>query len=181
MTSATTAPSPPAERQRDNPGRRGFRRRRGAGPSSLLTLAMLAFLVYFLIPLFWLLVASTKSSRDLFTTFGLWPGHAIDIVENVRRTFTYNGGVYGRWMLNTLVYSVVSAGGAAFLAALGGFGFAKYRFRGNTALFGVVLASVMVPTTALRSPPTCCSARSGSSTRRGPSSCRRWSARSACI
>jgi multiple sugar transport system permease protein len=55
-------------------------------------------------------------------------------------------------MVNTIFYSVVSAGGAAFLAALGGYGFAKYRFRGNNALFGLVLGSIMVPTTALAIP-----------------------------
>jgi multiple sugar transport system permease protein len=118
----------------------------------LLTLVMLAFLIYFLMPLFWLVIASTKNAGDLFNTFGLWFGNSINIVENVRRTFTYNDGVYGRWMLNTLLYSVVSAGGAALLAALGGYGFAKYRFRGNGLLFGIVLGSVMVPTTALAIP-----------------------------
>jgi multiple sugar transport system permease protein len=51
-----------------------------------------------------------------------------------------------------MVYSVVSAGGAAFLATLGGYGFAKYRFTGNDQLFGLVLGSIMVPTTALAIP-----------------------------
>jgi multiple sugar transport system permease protein len=55
-------------------------------------------------------------------------------------------------MLNTLFYSVVSAVGATLLAALGGYGFAKFRFRGNNALFGVVLGSIMVPATALAIP-----------------------------
>ncbi|HWS36900.1 MAG TPA: carbohydrate ABC transporter permease [Actinoplanes sp.] len=121
-------------------------------PSTVLTLAMLAFLIYFLLPLFWLVVASTKSTDDLFTTFGLWFGDSVDIVGNIRRTFTFNDGVYGRWLLNTLMYAVVSAGGAALLAALGGYGFAKYRFRGNGPLFGIVLGSIMVPTTALAIP-----------------------------
>ena len=148
----TTSVQQPLAAAADVSRRRAQRKRRRSGPSSLLTLAMLAFLVYFMIPLFWLVVASTKNAGELFNTFGLWPGHSIDIVDNVRRTFTYNDGVYGRWMLNTLVYSVVSAGGAALLAALGGYGFAKYRWRGNNALFGLVLGSVMVPTTALAIP-----------------------------
>jgi multiple sugar transport system permease protein len=120
--------------------------------SNLLTIAMLALLIYFLLPLFWLFVASTKTTGDLFSTFGLWFGGNFSLLTNIRDTFTYGDGVYGRWMLNTLFYSLVSAGGAAFLAALGGYGFAKFRFRGNGALFGVVLASVMVPTTALAIP-----------------------------
>jgi multiple sugar transport system permease protein len=113
---------------------------------------MLALLIYFLLPLFWLLVASTKTTGDLFATFGLWFSGSFALFENIGRTFTHDGGVYGRWMLNTLFYSVVSAGGAAFLAALGGYGFAKYKFRGNNLLFGIVLGAIMVPTTALAIP-----------------------------
>jgi multiple sugar transport system permease protein len=130
------------------------RRRRSLASrrSNLLTLGMLALLIYFLLPLFWLFVASTKTTGDLFSSFGLWFAHDFSLLSNIRQTFTYDGGVYGRWMLNTLFYSVVSAGGAAFLAALGGYGFAKYRFRGNNVLFGLVLGSIMVPTTALAIP-----------------------------
>jgi multiple sugar transport system permease protein len=120
--------------------------------SNVLTLGMLALLVYFLLPLFWLVVAATKSTGDLFSTFGLWLGGDFNLFTNIRETFTYNDGVYARWMLNTLVYSVVSAGVAALLCALGGYGFAKYRFRGNNVLFGFVLGSIMVPTTALAIP-----------------------------
>ena len=120
--------------------------------SNLLTIGMLALLVYFLLPLFWLVVAATKSTGDLFSTFGLWLGNDFHLFTNIRETFTYDGGVYARWMLNTLVYSVVSAGVAALLCAMGGYGFAKYRFRGNTALFNIVLGSIMVPTTALAIP-----------------------------
>jgi multiple sugar transport system permease protein len=120
--------------------------------SNLLTLGMLALLIYFLLPLFWLFVASTKTTGDLFSSFGLWLADDVSLLSNIRETFTYDDGVYGRWMLNTLFYAVVSAGGAAFLAALGGYGFAKYRFRGNNAIFGLVLGSIMVPTTALAIP-----------------------------
>jgi multiple sugar transport system permease protein len=120
--------------------------------SNLLTIGMLALLIYFLLPLFWLVIASTKTTGDLFASFGLWFAGNVNLFDNIRDTFAYGDGVYGRWMLNTLFYSLVSAGGAAFLAALGGYGFAKYRFRGNGPLFGVVLASVMVPTTALAIP-----------------------------
>ena len=139
---ATTRPAPRAGRRKPLASRR----------SNLLTLAMLALLIYFLLPLFWLVVASTKNTGDLFSSFGLWLAKDFSLFSNIRQTFTYGDGVYGRWMLNTLFYSVVSAGGAAFLAALGGYGFAKYRFRGNNALFGLVLGSIMVPTTALAIP-----------------------------
>ena len=152
MTSAGSATSTVHAGDRTTATRAAGRRRLSDRRSNLLTLAMLALLIYFLLPLFWLFVASTKTTGDLFSSFGLWFADDFSLLSNIRQTFTHDGGVYGRWMLNTIFYSVVSAGGAAFLAALGGYGFAKYRFRGNGALFGLVLGSIMVPTTALAIP-----------------------------
>ena len=120
--------------------------------SNVLTLCMVAILIYFLLPLFWLFVASTKTVGDLFSSFGLWFGSDFSLLSNIRETVTNGGWVFSRWMGNTVFYSVVSAGGAAFLCALGGYGFAKYRFRGSGAMFGLVLGAIMVPTTALAIP-----------------------------
>jgi multiple sugar transport system permease protein len=120
--------------------------------SNVLMLGMLALFIYFLLPLFWLFIASTKTTGDLFSSFGLWFSKDFSLLSNIRATVTYDNGAYPRWMLNTVFYSVVSAGGAAMLSALGGYGFAKYKFRGNGMMFGLVLGSIMVPTTALAIP-----------------------------
>jgi len=120
--------------------------------STPLTIAMLAALAYFLLPLLWLVVSATKNTQDLFTTFGLWFSHAPRLVTNVRDTLTHDDGVFARWLLNTVVYAVVSALGAALLAAAAGYGFAKFRFRGDRGAFNLVLGAIMVPTTALAIP-----------------------------
>src|SRR3954468_533213 len=112
---------------------------------------MLAFLVYFLMPLFWLLVASTKSLDDLFDSFGLWFS-SFHLSDNIKDTFSQDDGVYVDWLRNTVMYSVTSAVGAALLAAGAGYGFAKFDFRGKGLMFWFVLGSVMVPTTALAIP-----------------------------
>ncbi|MFD1541261.1 carbohydrate ABC transporter permease [Nonomuraea guangzhouensis] len=143
MTS--TALSAPAGRAR----RRSPTRRRHSAP---LTIAMLAALAYFLLPLFWLVVASTKSTQDLFTTFGLWFSRTPQLLANIGSTFAHDDGIFAHWLLNTVVYAVVSAFGAALLAAAGGYGFAKFRFRGDRAAFNLVLGAIMVPTTALAIP-----------------------------
>jgi multiple sugar transport system permease protein len=44
---------------------------------------------------------------------------------------------------------VTSAVGASFVATIAGYSFAKFRFRGRTLLFAVILGSIMVPPTAL--------------------------------
>jgi multiple sugar transport system permease protein len=118
----------------------------------VLTICMVAVLIYFLLPLFWLFVASTKTVGDLFSSFGLWFADDFSLWSNIRATVTNGDWVFSRWMANTVFYAVVSAGGAAFLCALAGYGFAKYRFRGNAAMSGLVLGAIMVPTTALAIP-----------------------------
>jgi multiple sugar transport system permease protein len=120
--------------------------------STPLTLAMLACVVYFLLPLFWLVVSATKSNGSLFSTFGLWFGGGFDLLGNLHEVFAYNNGVYARWLLNTALYAVVSAAGAAVLSALAGYAFAKYRFPGRNLLFALVLGSIMVPGTVLAIP-----------------------------
>lgn len=50
-----------------------------------------------------------------------------------------------RWVLNTLVYSLVSVVVVLFFSALAGYAFAKKRFFGKEAIFWSFLAMVMVP------------------------------------
>ncbi|MFD5836302.1 carbohydrate ABC transporter permease [Streptomyces collinus] len=152
MTTTTPpAPAAPAVRPAHIRHRRPSRRSRPRR-STPLTIAMLAALAYFLLPLFWLLIASTKSAQDLFDSFGLWFSHSPRLLANIEDTFTQSDEVFVRWLLNTVVYAGVSAIGAAFLAAAGGYGFAKFRFRGDRLAFNLVLGAVMVPTTALAIP-----------------------------
>ncbi|OUD03986.1 carbohydrate ABC transporter permease [Streptomyces swartbergensis] len=143
LSSTATGTPRTAHRRRRRPARRH---------STPLTIVMLAVLAYFLLPLFWLAVASTKSTQDLFTSFGLWFSHSPQLLENIRETVTHDDGVFLHWLLNTVLYSVGSALGAALLAAAAGYGFAKYRFRGNNAAFSLVLGAIMIPTTALAIP-----------------------------
>jgi len=127
-------------------------RRRQRRGTVLPTLFMAVCFVYFVLPLLWLVISSTKTNGSLFSSFGYWFAQPFNLVGNIRDVFSYNGGVFARWMFNSALYAVVSAGGAAILATLAGYGFAKYEFLGKRALFGVVLGSIMVPTTALAIP-----------------------------
>ncbi|MFB9661124.1 carbohydrate ABC transporter permease [Glycomyces mayteni] len=120
--------------------------------STILTIGMLAAAAYFLLPLLWLVIASTKTTGDLFSTFGLWFAGENNLFTNIGNTFTADDGAFGQWLGNSLLYAVASALGGTFLAALGGYGFAKYRFKGNRAMFMGVLGAMAVPSTALAIP-----------------------------
>jgi multiple sugar transport system permease protein len=144
----TALAAPPTETRKGGP-----RRAPGAQflQRGLPTLFMTVFLIYFLLPLAWLIVASTKNNEQLLTTFGLGFDH-FNFINNLHQLVTLDGGEYLTWLRNTALYAVVSSGGAAMLCALAGYGFAKFHFRGKEALFWLVLGAVMVPQTALAIP-----------------------------
>jgi len=106
--------------------------------------------VYTLLPVLWVLIASTKSSASLFTTSTAVPGGSL--VANVKQLNGYRSGLFWRWMANTALY----AGGGALLGTLvcglAGFALAKYRFRGKQLFFNVMLGGVMVPAVVLAIP-----------------------------
>ena len=156
---ATTPVSAAVQADLDQPVEAG--RNPARQPTSwLLTVFMLICVGYFLLPLFWLLVASTKSNADLFSSFGLWFAE-FNLFENIRTVLTTQDGVFITWAINSLIYAVVSAVGASFLATAAGYAFAKYDFPGDTAIFAIILGAVMVPSAALTVPTYLLFARAG--------------------
>src|SRR3984957_13131023 len=140
----TEAPSTaPLARRR---GRHGAERRTAALPTVILLLGA----VYCLLPVVWVLIASTKNDAQLFTAFTFAPNGSL--WSNIRGLSGYAGGVFWHWMLNTALY----AGGGALLSvtvsALTGYALAKFRFRGRALLFNLLLAGVLVPPVVLALP-----------------------------
>ncbi len=119
---------------------------------SLATAFLLVFLVYFLLPLFWLIVSATKTNPDLFTSFGLWFSSDFNLFNNLGDLFTHDSGVFLTWLWNTAYYATCAAVGASLIATLAGYVFAKFRFPGRTLVFAIILGSIMVPSTALAIP-----------------------------
>jgi multiple sugar transport system permease protein len=140
----TDLPVLPATRDRSQ---RGFWTRR-----MLTTVFLFLFFLYFVLPLFWLIVSSTKSDGDLFSTFGLWFGSGFHLFTNIHDVFTHDGGVYREWLWNTAYYATCSAVGSALIATLAGYAFAKFRFPGRQMVFALVLGSILIPLTALAVP-----------------------------
>ncbi|MFF1418508.1 carbohydrate ABC transporter permease [Streptomyces sp. NPDC058280] len=126
--------------------RDGHRRRIAWVP----TLALLVGAVYCLLPVAWIVMASTKSGRELFSTFTFLPGTGF--TDNVADLSAYRDGVYWRWMLNSLFYAGFGALLSTAVSALSGFALAIYRFRGRESIFNVLLAGVLMPPVVLAVP-----------------------------
>jgi multiple sugar transport system permease protein len=138
-------PVPTLPRRRRRPGE--------ATPASkIITVSLLGVAaLYFLLPVYWLVVASTKHTGDLFGSFGLWFSHP-HLWSNLSAVLSYDSGIYLRWFANSLLYAGVGSAAATLLAAAAGYALAKYSFRGRETVFTVVLAGVLIPGTALALP-----------------------------
>ena len=124
------------------------------GTVSVVTTVCVLFALFTLIPIVWLIINSTKTQANIFETFGFWFASPFVFGRNFGLLFqNVDGyGIYFQWFGNTVLYAVVGGGGATALAALAGYGFARFRFRGYRVLFYLVIAALLVPITAITLP-----------------------------
>lgn len=109
------------------------------------TLAVMSlFAAYTLIPVWWLVVTATKNKGYLFSTNGFWFSH-FDLWTNIQEVFQQQNGIFARWVINSVIYSVGGAVVSTLLSAMAGYALAKYAFRGRELSFNVILGAVLIP------------------------------------
>ncbi|MEC0372854.1 carbohydrate ABC transporter permease [Paenibacillus chibensis] len=110
--------------------------------SIVMLLVFLALAAVFMFPFIWMLSSSLKDKSQIFANPPVWIPHTLHW-ENFTQLFTERH--FGAVIVNSLFTSVTGTVGALFFCSLAGFAFAKYRFRGKGLMFGLVLASLMIP------------------------------------
>jgi multiple sugar transport system permease protein len=105
--------------------------------------------IYVLAPIYWLVVASSKNTSQLFSSSAFLPAGHLSWASNFRLLFTVDGGYFKYWIVNSVIYAVVTAALATAVSTLCGYALAKYRFRARKLVFGLVVGSLLVPSTAL--------------------------------
>ncbi len=118
----------------------------------LPTATLLVGAVYCLIPVVWLISASTKTAGELASTFTLWPSFNGGFQENLINLFQFNDGEFFRWTANSIIYSVGGAVLCTIVSAAAGYGLAKYSFRGKNLVFNLLLIGVLIPGVILAIP-----------------------------
>ncbi len=124
------------------PARRAGKRRR---PQSVvaqifLWLGLVLFSLLFLYPFVWLLAASFKPRGQVFDnklipeTF--LPSNYVEVWDQLPLL---------SWMGNSILIALLAAGFVAISSSAVAFGFAYFKFPGRTFLFGLVLATMMLP------------------------------------
>ncbi|MEU6762216.1 carbohydrate ABC transporter permease [Streptomyces sp. NPDC046853] len=115
-------------------------------PTAVLVLGAL----YWLLPVLWVVIASTKSGRELFSTFTFWPGSGF--ADNITDLAAYRDGIYWRWMGNSALYAGLGALLSTAVSAVSGYALAVYRFRGRESVFNILMAGVLMPPVILAVP-----------------------------
>jgi multiple sugar transport system permease protein len=137
-TAVQTAPASSRRVAAPGPPRR---RRRRMRPSVIIVGILLSLVsVVFLYPFVWLISASFKPRSEVFDN-RLFP-----------QTFTLDNYLQvwqeaplGLWLLNTVIVTVLATLAVTVTSAMVAWGFAYFRFRGRELLFGLVLATMMLP------------------------------------
>ena len=107
-----------------------------------LTLTLGAAL--FVIPFYWLIVTSLKSLDQVFTDPLIWVPMPI-YWSNYVEALTSPAFPFLTLLKNTLFYSVLSTLGIVFSSAMIAYAFARLEFWGRDVLFGITLATMMLP------------------------------------
>jgi multiple sugar transport system permease protein len=139
--SETTSPTAlPVALADVSPAAHTGRRRRFTAGQALLTLLLIGFTALFLYPLVWLVAASLKPAGQVFDN-SLIP-HTWKFSNYVE---VWHELPLLHWVFNSVSIAVLAAALVAVSSSIVAFGFAYFRFPGRNFLFGLVLATMMLP------------------------------------
>jgi glycerol transport system permease protein len=99
------------------------------------------YIVFLLLPIYWLVSMSFKTTNEILGSFTLWPNRFT--LDNYRRIFSdpawYNG------YINSLIYVVINTVISVSVALPAAYAFSRYRFIGDKHLFFWLLTNRMAP------------------------------------
>jgi len=121
------------------------RRRRGIVarlPTLLAHAVLMAGAVVMVLPMIWMLVTSFKPPTEI----AIWPPVFLPRAPTYANyTGAFATAPFGRFFVNSVAVSLVATCSVALTSMLAGAIFAKYRFPGRALIFGLLLATAIVP------------------------------------
>ncbi|MGW0546155.1 carbohydrate ABC transporter permease [Streptomyces sp. Wb2n-11] len=125
------------------------RRARWTPGRAAMLLAALALVVVWVLPLAWAVATSLKPEGETTKTPLEWIGSTITF-DAYRQV--WKSGDLTQWLFNSVYISVMTTVLTVVLCAMAAYGFSRTDFRGRKALYGLVLAGIMVPPQVLIAP-----------------------------
>lgn len=125
------------EVEREPSGERGAS---GGWPRLLVAALLVLLAALFLLPFLWLVAASLRPNGETFSpqllpTSFAW-GNYVEV---------FQASQFGRWLFNSLLVGLLASTAVVFSSSFVAFGFVHHRFPGRDLVFGLVLATLMLP------------------------------------
>lgn len=105
------------------------------------TIVMGLYILFLMLPIYWLLNMSLKTNEEILSTFTLWPNNLT--LDNYITIFT-DPSWYGGY-INSITYVVMNTVISLAVALPAAYAFSRYRFLGDQHLFFWLLTNRMAP------------------------------------
>ena len=111
--------------------------------AGLIWLLLIVIVLFCLAPFFWILSSSLKPTEEIFSAVPRWIPSKLTF-EHYAWIFSKSGGNLGRFLLNSLVASSLSAVVITLVSALGGYSLGRFEFPGRQVLGVLILILQMI-------------------------------------
>jgi multiple sugar transport system permease protein len=116
----------------------------------LRVLILLVFFAYFVVPMVWLVVATSRTPENLFHNYNPLSFGSIDrLVQSWTNILNYQNGEVALWLGNSVRYALLSLLGSLAVCIPAGYVLAVARFPGRRLLLWVTLVTMILPVSAL--------------------------------
>lgn len=134
--------------------RKGGRRSIGRGWVIATYVGLIFFLLWTLVPFFWMLMASVKTNKEIYQQFTIFP--KTWTFEHYQSLFTLGAtgkskasANFSRWLLNSALVSLVVTGLSIVLGALAAYAITRLRFTGRPSLGRGLIFTYLLPNSLL--------------------------------
>lgn len=101
------------------------------------------FLLFVLLPIYWMTITSFKVNKEIINAQEITYFPRETTTDNYRQLFSIYD--YGQMLKNSLVVSASTGFCVTMLSIFGGYGLARYRFKGKTGILLFFLVTQMIP------------------------------------
>jgi multiple sugar transport system permease protein len=140
MASVAQAQSLPRRRSRARGYTRAGRRSIGRGWLIASYVALIIFLLWTVIPFFWMILASVKTNKEIYQDFTIVPksiyfGHYVSLL----------GGKFSVWMRNSAEISIAATALSITLGSIGAYAITRLRFAGRRVIALGLVCTYLIP------------------------------------
>ena len=112
-------------------------------------LLLVAFAAFFIVPIVWLLIAPTKTDRQMLLDAPFSFGSLQTVADNWNSLVSFQDGLLWTWIGNSAFYCIAALAITLITSIPAGYAMALTEFRGRRALLATTLIVMLVPSTAL--------------------------------